>query len=666
MRITVAMRVIGGFTIITALLFIISVGSFLSLRGVGNSNEQVNEIAIPSLVGVSSVQTELLQISNIQLESFYAKKTSDIDRARGLFNSNKANFENSLQNLANTLRTSQQSTNINEVTNRANLFVDEANTVIQTRLEILALIEYANRKIRDVEMYSDDAAMFLLDLTDEDNISSELFNEAGLLENFLNTLVTLAYDLLQAEDLGRAEIIQSEISVAVNSLNDSFSTVQQLAANHPLMSDIAENIQAAKSSLIGSDTALTETVLKSIELHNRSQALVNANGERMVQLLQNMNQLQTQVQSLAQNIRQEARGAISRSSWLNTILTLISIALAIGISFLTVRAITAPLGRVNNILNTLAAGDLSQKLDDSNDDEFGELARNTNKLIDNLRALIEGIGNRATQLATAAEQSSSVSTESMNAIQEQRAQVEQVAAATHEMTSTSSEVARAATDALREIQHSDEEATRVKGIADENRATIEALAVEIQSAAEVIHQLSENSTNIGGILDVIRGIADQTNLLALNAAIEAARAGEQGRGFAVVADEVRTLASRTQQSTEEIQSMIESLQTDSTRAVDVMARGRKQAERSVAQTEEQSTALESITSSVHQAADSSTHIATAAEQQSATSNEISQKLEEIVAIAERAESGALQTDQASDEVARLAAEMQESIRSFRL
>jgi len=666
MRITVAMRVIGGFTIITALLFVISLSSFFGLKSVGSSSEEVNEIAIPSLLGVGAVQTELLQISNVQLASYYSDTIAAVDQARASYTRNKEQLETNLERLTATLNASGQRTNIQDVNDRTINFVTDAGAVIASQRLFLEQAELSQKKILDVESSADNAAMLLLDLTDEDNISRELFNEAGLLEGTLNTLVTLGYDILNVEEINRADIIRSEIEVAINTANERFENVRRMAPNHSLMGSIAQSIRETSSALIGSQSSLVEVIQHSLQLRERSQQQITINAERMERLLLDMDQLQQQVQDLAQTIRQDAQSSITRSSWLNTLLTLVSVLLAIGISVLTVRAITAPLGRVNSILNILAAGDLSQKLDDSNDDEFGELAKNTNKLIDNLRTLIEGISNRATQLATAAEESSNVSAESMNAIQDQRSQVEQVAAATHEMTSTSSEVARAANDALREIQHSDEEAARVKIIADENRRTIEGLALEIKNAAEVINQLSENSSNIGSILDVIRGIADQTNLLALNAAIEAARAGEQGRGFAVVADEVRTLASRTQQSTEEIQRMIQSLQTDSSRAVEVMERGRKQAETSVTQTEEQAIALEAITTAVHQASDSSTHIATAAEEQSATSREISEKLEQIVAIAERAEAGALQTDEASDEVARLAAEMQESIRSFRM
>jgi methyl-accepting chemotaxis protein len=318
------------------------------------------------------------------------------------------------------------------------------------------------------------------------------------------------------------------------------------------------------------------------------------------------------------------------------------------------------------MLNILASGDLSHKLDESGQDEFAELAKNCNSLTESLRNLIESIVNRSAQLAAAAEQTSIVTAQSTTAIEDQRNQVEQAASATTEMSSTSQSVLASANDALGEIKHADDETERVKQISARNRQTIEQLAHEVDSASQVINQLQQDSASIGGILDVIRGIAEQTNLLALNAAIEAARAGEQGRGFAVVADEVRTLASRTQESTSEIQTMIEALQTGAGKAVTVMNVGKNKANDCVNQSGEADKALETITHAVHQAFDRRSQIATAAGEQSIVAHEISENLESIVTIAEQTTAGSQQTAASSSEVTRLSEELQQSVQEFKL
>lgn len=345
---------------------------------------------------------------------------------------------------------------------------------------------------------------------------------------------------------------------------------------------------------------------------------------------------------------------------------LIAVFASVGIAISTVFKVTRPLAEVNRVLNVVSTGDLTSRLDDSSKDEFGELARNCNALIDSLRELIHGIVHRSNQLATASEETSMVVKESTVAINDQRSQIEQAATATTEMSSTSQSVMERANEALNDIKHADEEAERVKEISSINRETIIQLANEIDQASGVIDEVNQHSAAIGGILDVIRGVEEQTNLLALNAAIEAARAGEQGRGFAVVADEVRSLASKTQESTEEIQNMIEQLQKGSKSAVTVMNNSKAQADLCVTQTEQASEALEAITDSVHQANDMSEQIVGAAQEQNQVSSEISERLESIVAIAEQTAAGSQQTEVSSQEVAKLAEELRTSVEQFKL
>jgi methyl-accepting chemotaxis protein len=435
------------------------------------------------------------------------------------------------------------------------------------------------------------------------------------------------------------------------------------------VSDIAEEISSAFieiQALLTKGSGILAHKNKQLDANKQAAAML-VKEERIAKQVNKV--LDRQIELANQTTietSQLVEDSVSRGTTQTYGIMFISVIIAAGIAIATRNSIIRPLARVNEMLNTVASGDLSMKLDESGKDEFAQLSRNCNLLIDSLRNLIESIVNRSAQLAAAAEQTSAVTAQSTTAIEEQRNQVEQAASATTEMSSTSQSVLSSANDALGEIKHADDEAERVKGISARNRQTIELLASEVDSAAQVINQLQQDSASIGGILDVIRGIAEQTNLLALNAAIEAARAGEQGRGFAVVADEVRTLASRTQESTSEIQTMIEALQMGAGKAVTVMDAGKSKASDCVNQSEEADQALEVITHAVHEAFDRSTQIATAAEEQSVVAHEISENLESIVTIAEQTTAGSQQTAMSSSEVARLAEELQQSVQEFKL
>lgn len=382
--------------------------------------------------------------------------------------------------------------------------------------------------------------------------------------------------------------------------------------------------------------------------------------------LNQIDELVNQASDVAFKLQQGVRSDVDSANLWTWVGMVIATLLAIVIAIITVSRITKPLAEVNRILDIVASGDMTQRLDDSAQDEFGELSKSCNTLIDSLRSLIKGIISRSTQLAAASEQTSAITSESSQAIRNQQAQVEQAATATTEMSSTSQTVSNSAQQALSEIKNADKEAERVKGISNNNKATIEQLAREVDDASQVINKLHQDSASIGSILDVIRGIADQTNLLALNAAIEAARAGEYGRGFAVVADEVRSLASKTQESTQEIQSMIESLQTGAEAAVTAMSKGKQRAVSCVEQTDLASSALDSITFAVSQAHDVSEEISTAALEQQQVAQEISERLESIVAIAEQTAEGANQTNISSSEVAKLAEELRLSVDEFKV
>lgn len=672
MKLTVAMKIIGGFTIISLLLFLTSIISWSSLNTIGDATKQQNELAIPTLKGSNKLANDLTNIGNLTLRAYYQTELAPLANNRASFDADKADFRTQLKKLKNIVKDETNLiTNLRKVDAVYDNLEGEIDSVLNNRK--LAIEQYATlvEKVDLIEEKADDTATVLLDLADHDLADTKLQRAVSLaehLETLLNSMVSSAFEYREIIDQQSATLVANEIKNSftdiTNSVDDVISELNQQGAPS-VAEELGASFSELKNYITGSekifdnkDSQLNAMASATNSLKASEEGISKSNAILATQVdLANKNTIETGIL---------VEDSVSDGTRNTVVITLISIALAIAIAWVTLTSITRPLGRVNEMLNVVASGDLSRKLDESGNDEFAQLSRNCNLLIDSLRSLIQSIVSRSTQLATAAEQTSAVTAQSTTAIEEQRTQVEQAASATTEMSSTSQSVLSSANDALGEIKQADDEAERVKVISGRNRETIELLANEVESASQVINKLQQDSASIGGILDVIRGIAEQTNLLALNAAIEAARAGEQGRGFAVVADEVRTLASRTQESTQEIQNMIEVLQGGAEKAVSVMETGKKQATNCVDQSVQAEQALDTITHAVHEAFDRSSQIATAAEEQSVVAHEISENLESIVAIAEQTTAGSQQTAESSSEVARLAEELQQSVQEFKL
>ncbi|MED5488597.1 MAG: methyl-accepting chemotaxis protein [Pseudomonadota bacterium] len=674
MKITVATRVIGGFVAISALLIVISVVSLYNLNSIGSATEEVNDVALPTVAGSNALKASFLNMGRLTFESYIEEDLNGLKDKRASFNSAKDTFESEYKKLAqavnnepelkstlNTVRESYEAyiTNVEAMYNNHQMYLDIRNT-IQDRLG-------------DAEDNADDASTYLLDFSDLDAVQrdSNLRRAAeigGQLETSLLSLLTVSYEYIKTETLVRSQTLGNEVDLVVEKVVTQLSDMMQTAGGRDdsgTLDDINDLVNNAINAIKAND-GVVQLHVDRLERRNDAEKALNASDSNIAQAVVALENLLNLADKKASHVESQVNGAIATGNTFVIVVVIISIAVAAFIGYVTVRAITRPLYRVNELLTVASSGDLTHRLDDSAQDEFGLLARNCNTLIGNLKELITAINVRAEQLAAASEQTSAVTAQTTHSIQDQKSQIGQVATATTEMHSTSQLVVQNAEDTLSQIRHADAEAENVRQISLENKNTIEILSRDVQEAADVINKLHQDSASIGGILDVIRGVADQTNLLALNAAIEAARAGEQGRGFAVVADEVRTLASRTQESTQEINAMIEVLQAGAEKAVSVMNQGKEQTAACVAQTEKATQALDIISDAVHKAHDVSSQIEQSAREQNTVSQEISEKLETIVGIAEETTAGAQQTSESSHEVARLAEELQQSIRQFKV
>ena len=311
-------------------------------------------------------------------------------------------------------------------------------------------------------------------------------------------------------------------------------------------------------------------------------------------------------------------------------------------------------------------GDLRQRLEIGGNDGIDRLGSHFNKFLDKIHTTMRLVAEDAERLALTSSHVLEISHLSTANVTRQHSETDQVATAMNEMTATAAEVARNAAQAAEAAHNAEAEAQQGTKIVQNTIRAINSLSAEVGSANEVIKKLKADSEQIGKVLDVIRSIAEQTNLLALNAAIEAARAGEQGRGFAVVADEVRTLASRTQQSTAEIQKMIEILQTGAIDSVRVMEAGKLRAEEGAEQAAKAGAALERITRAVVTINEMNTQIASAAHEQSAVSHEIDNNVNNISHAVTTTADGAQKTVVESQELARLAKHLQDLIKQYKV
>lgn len=362
-----------------------------------------------------------------------------------------------------------------------------------------------------------------------------------------------------------------------------------------------------------------------------------------------------------------AAGEVSNAANIGVIIALIvTMLLLIVFALVLTRSIVVPIQQAVEFAQTIAARDLTASVEIDGNDEATVLLKQLQRTQNELRESIAKISESSEQLASTSEELSSVTDDSTRTIQQQSEELEQAATAVTELTTAVENVASDAQRASEASESADEQAQLGNDRVRKTVTAIEELSQEIGDSSNSVTELANKVTDITKVLEVIRGIAEQTNLLALNAAIEAARAGESGRGFAVVADEVRSLAHKTQQSTVEIEDMVKAINQSSDMSVTTMKRSMEKATSTLDIAREAGEALKQIAQAVSEINTHNTSIASAAEEQANVARDVDKNLVSIRDLSNSTASGAEQTSASSQELSRLAVDLNGLVARFKV
>lgn len=704
-------KLIGSFSIVALVCGIVGGVGWYGIKQLDQSMDEIGGQRLPAIKALGTVDAKVGAITTAQMELFNTGTT--IEQAKELYDDIEAaaqQVDASFEEFRATIVDAEDERIFNLVKIGYDNFMIQNDEFVRLSK---ALDSYGTRN----------PLRFMFELAELENIHREF-------------LYDLSRTVVEKTDFeGEVDPTKCELGIWLNSFNidnetitAALNTVREQNDNlHSSAKEIMDIYRASKNDFANAaakdifdnksvpalagivyqfDAKINKEFEEALDLAvemttNDEDALEPALEKLMIPLAE----LMADVTADAQASRDAGDEAASLSNTLIVSSIIIGVLISLGFGFVISRGISKPVGRIAEIADMIAVGDIQHSIDINSKDEIGMLANSFRKLINYMKELAEAseqiannnltidiepksdkdvlgqsfkkmiasltgmvrqLGQTAEQLVSAATEVASSSEQMSRGSKDQTDQVGQISTAIEEMTATIVETSKNAGEANTAATQAGQTAGEGAQIVSETIQGMQAIAEVVRESGESIGKLAESSNQIGEIVGVIDDIADQTNLLALNAAIEAARAGEQGRGFAVVADEVRKLAERTGKATGEITDMIKGIQSETAEAVQSMGEGAKKVETGRELADKAGTSLNEIVNMSRQVVDQIQQIATASEQQSTAAEQISKNMENIASIARESATGSEQAAAAAEELNKNAEGMQQIVAQFRV
>jgi methyl-accepting chemotaxis protein len=670
MQLTVVRKLILGFLSLSCLLVVMNGVSYFGLSNIQQSAESVVQQKMPAQSKMLAVQTGLLSLAKLSTNGYFLNNASALADNRAAFEKLAEAFEKQLSELNELLLADNKSV-FTKGKQQSLVYLQQSSAMYQSKSTQLDIEQNIVSVAEDLVNLADEASALMQDLAyieSNDSNLNRLIGTGTSIDNKLTPLINGIPSFVKITTQAQSQPEQDTLEYSLSSIEVDANFLNNLAQGidtDGLIESFNTQFILLKKGLTSTDGlfVIQQSKLESIVMAAQQRETAEEALEKAIDVFSHLFNSVNQDTLQGQN---NILDSVQANIITGLVIVILALALAFFIGVYVARSIAVPLARINRSLSVLESGDLTHRAWVIGNDEFTILATSVNKLSESLHQVVTQIYQQEELLDKAANTSVELGERALSQVALQQEQVN--------LTSKNTDSVRATSQSnLSQIHYSMEQLANVAKQSDmmgdlvsQSKEQVIAQSQQAQESSNIIHRLEDNSKNVSSILDVIKSIADQTNLLALNAAIEAARAGEQGRGFAVVADEVRSLATKTQRSTQEIESVIVSLQKDAGQAVKAMMLGSEQSLDSVRLIEQVSDEVVTISRVINDLTTINQEIVNDTDAQDGLLNTVAKSLQTIVELAQQSAESTVQSNQATQQIDELTAQLKNAVSRFKL